>query len=390
MHHAHLTLNAAKGVRRELFEGRMHTVIPAVIAVAGVLNGNLLTAQELGKFPEAWNGRPVPILHPSVDGVYVSANWPDILERAAGRVFNTKMVGNALTAEFWMDEQRMDAMGHSAMLSGMAEGTMQVEVSTGYFSDDVPLVGEFNGKAHSVAHLNLRPDHVALLPGQVGACSIADGCGAPRINSRADNVKKALATALETIGVALGLKTNCQCEDETMKPAEIAALAQKLIANKVDLSGLNLNFDVAALEAMAEPARTVVANTLQVIDKASTAAAAAPAAVAPVNNNAAAATLVTMTRADLDAAVARGVSTALASQLPEATARATVMARLTANSECAFSETELQTMSVASLQKYEQSIRPADYSGQGGALIAMAAGDTPLMPSSGVLSAVKQ
>jgi hypothetical protein len=46
--------------------------------------------------------------------------------------------------------------------------------------------GFFNGKEYKKIWRNIVPDHLAVLPiGSQGACSVQDGCGAPRLNSEA-------------------------------------------------------------------------------------------------------------------------------------------------------------------------------------------------------------
>jgi hypothetical protein len=52
-----------------------------------------------------------------------------------------------------------------------------LEVSTGLFSDQDSVPGEWNGEAYDAILRNYRPDHLALLPGGTGACSWEDGCG---------------------------------------------------------------------------------------------------------------------------------------------------------------------------------------------------------------------
>ena len=44
-------------------------------------------------------------------------------------------------------------------------------------------VVEYKGKRYHEVHRALEPDHIALLPDEVGACSVQDGCGAGRVNA---------------------------------------------------------------------------------------------------------------------------------------------------------------------------------------------------------------
>jgi hypothetical protein len=63
----------------------------------------------------------------------------------------------------------------------IANGVM-LEVSTGLMLDMTADEGMFNNVKYKGKAVNHLPDHLALLPGEVGACSIKDGAGFPRIN----------------------------------------------------------------------------------------------------------------------------------------------------------------------------------------------------------------
>lgn len=171
-------------LRTEVLEGREHLVVPVVMMVEGVHYGSggplLHLREDLAKAPHTWNGVPVTIDHPQEEGLNVSANSPGILERyAVGKIFNSRMDGDKLKAEAWLDVQRMAALSPLA-LSYIQEGK-PLEVSIGAFIDAEPLQGVYNGASgdeqYEAIARNIRPDHLALLPGEQGACSWRDGCG---------------------------------------------------------------------------------------------------------------------------------------------------------------------------------------------------------------------
>ena len=168
-----------------MLNGREYAVAPVVAMVAGVRNGELLPADELGKFVTAWEGRPVPLHHPEdADGDYVTANSPDIIESAViGSFFNARMEGSALKGELWLDVAKAQQLGGDARMAlNRLEAGEVMEVSIAYFCDFESAAGEYGGESYSAIQRNLRPDHVALLPDEIGACSVADGCGANRVN----------------------------------------------------------------------------------------------------------------------------------------------------------------------------------------------------------------
>ena len=187
-----LTFATVKGyaVKEKMHLGRKHLVVPMVMMVEGVHNGShgplLHTIAELGKFTGSWNGIPIVIDHPTVDGESISANTPEGIEGAVGKVYNTKVKGKKLTSEGWLNEDMLRQTSSDVLAA--VKASEQVEVSVGVYSDEEDEEGEFKGEEYSAIAKNHRPDHLALLPGGTGACSIEDGCGI-RANSNNNNKK---------------------------------------------------------------------------------------------------------------------------------------------------------------------------------------------------------
>jgi hypothetical protein len=133
-------------------------------------------AKELGAAVDAWEGVPVTIDHPESGGEFVSVTLPGIEQQySVGRVFSAHMEDDRLRAEIWVDEARLTQKSPEALRS-IDRGEM-IEVSVGVFSEDEQLTGEWNGETYNAISRNHRPDHLALLPRGVGACSVDDGCG---------------------------------------------------------------------------------------------------------------------------------------------------------------------------------------------------------------------
>ncbi len=70
-----------------------------------------------------------------------------------------------------------------------------MEVSTGLFSEIEAKPGIFKGRHYKGVVRNLRPDHLAILPDSIGACSIADGAGLMR------NSRKEMELILNSFGI---------------------------------------------------------------------------------------------------------------------------------------------------------------------------------------------
>ena len=197
-------------IRYENHQGRRHIVIPVIMMVEGVHCGShgpvLHTSDELSRYPEAWNGVPVVIDHPSREASPTgSANLPSIVENEViGRVYNAYF-DDKLRGEAWIDEAKL-LQRDSGLVSHLVEG-LPMDVSVGAFTDDSPADGQWRGEVyHAISH-NYRPDHLALLPRAQGACSWQDGCGV-RTNERniydgGDSMDKRLWTGMLSAGYLL-------------------------------------------------------------------------------------------------------------------------------------------------------------------------------------------
>lgn len=169
------------------WEGREYIVVPVVMMVEGVHNGSrgpiLHKADELEKSVPKWEGMPVTISHPQVAGNFVSANSEQILnDWGVGHVRNAAMDGTKLKAEAWLDVQKLLALSPET-LAAVQSGQI-IEVSVGVFSAEDEQPGIWNNEEYTSTSSNYIPDHLALLPGEVGACSVMDGCGV-RVNKTA-------------------------------------------------------------------------------------------------------------------------------------------------------------------------------------------------------------
>jgi hypothetical protein len=177
-------------VRTEALNGRDYTVVPVVAIIEGVLHGanaanpEFAPASEFGKFPKAWDGRPVVMNHPQLNGIFVSAAIPEVLEEfGMGMLFNTKLEDTKLKTEAWLDHERIEELGGELLTTlERIKGGEVVEVSVGAWLDVNPGRGIHNGKAYMGTWTNVAPDHLAFLSeGVQGACSVEDGCGVPRL-----------------------------------------------------------------------------------------------------------------------------------------------------------------------------------------------------------------
>lgn len=379
--------------RREVYEGHEYLVVPVVMIVEGVLNDALVPEVEFGRYAEAWNGRPVVVEHPVIDGVPVSANQPHILERSSiGQLFDAHTEGGKLKAEAWLNVGKAQRIGYGELVDRVESGEI-IEVSTGYFPDIDARAGEFNGEGYNAVHRNIRPDHLAFLLQDEGACSVADGCGT-RVNKKQINVGGVVMNvkdALKTIAANIGFRANFE-RDNTMQNDSLICKAETLKANgKLSAKQFQQLMD------MEEDERALMRAFIDAIESAGTANQDPPKDDdEPVNDVADAGAgvgadtgAVAMNTNKNDSKNAGpDIDAIVAQKVDEHVRRRDVVGKLVANDKCPFSEDDMKVMSVDHLEKLEKSIRPADYSGQGGFAANSDAIDSnvrPLVPRPGVV-----
>jgi hypothetical protein len=167
----------------------MRLIVPGVLA--GSKGALYYPATEIGRNPDSWNGMPIVVTHPFVDGEARSARDPSILEQyEVGRVFNAYADGSGpLDAEGWFDVELVQnhdrkLPNQNKILPRLERGE-PVELSTGLYTTNEPAVAGsvFNEKSYDYVARNYRPDHLAILPDQPGACSLKDGCGVHMVHN---------------------------------------------------------------------------------------------------------------------------------------------------------------------------------------------------------------
>lgn len=178
----YVTANAQTGkgrVRREVLEGRQHLVVPVGMLGEAVISGSkgayFYPKEENAKEPEKWNGMPVVVYHPKIDGRHISARDPAVYNsRKVGVLMNASHT-DKLMAEAWLDEERLKEVDVRVLES--IEKEQPVETSTGLKADSDDTPGEFNGVKYKGRLSNYSPDHLAILPDDRGAFSVAMGGG---------------------------------------------------------------------------------------------------------------------------------------------------------------------------------------------------------------------
>ena len=167
----------SESIRREQHNGREHIVIPSfTLPDEVIMNGGLYPHDEIEKAYASLEGTLAPLGHPQVDGEYVSARQPEAINSYHVGAWNrnVKRVGNRISVEKWLDvEYAKNTEGGRQVLSAIDKGE-PVHTSTGIFLDRemAPNADGYNWIAR-----NMSLDHDAILIGETGAATPADGVG---------------------------------------------------------------------------------------------------------------------------------------------------------------------------------------------------------------------
>ena len=164
-------------IRTEILDKHLHLVTPVVMLVEGVHNGILYLEEDLKNIPESWNGRPIVVTHPKDGTEPISANSsPELAEKTRiGTIFNSKYENKKLMAEAWIDIDK--AMMIEPNILSSINNSVNLEVSTGLWFAQEEKEGDWNGEPYYAIARHFKPDHLAFLPNDKGACSWKDGCG---------------------------------------------------------------------------------------------------------------------------------------------------------------------------------------------------------------------
>lgn len=201
--------NFAGRARRVSVGGREYLIAPLTLIVPGVLQGSkgalFYPEREVANSVNEWQDVPIVVRHPTRNGQNISVHDADVLNRSGiGVVRNPTMRNRRLVAEGWFDidkTRRVDRRVHDALVKGQP-----IELSTGLYTDNVPAGNGANwrGREYTAVARNYKADHLAILPDEVGACSIKDGCGVLVPNSVGDY-----------------MNTNCNCDDDEPLPPSL-------------------------------------------------------------------------------------------------------------------------------------------------------------------------
>ncbi len=151
-------------------------MLSGMAIIEGVLNRELVLEDEL--IADDWLDVPSTDSHPKI-----ICNDKEVKVSATSQEGQKFVVGSVVNAEKRDRGLFLDVVLNTDF--GLKSGDV-VEVSTAYYRDFVEEAGVFKDKPYDRRVINIRPDHVAILRHEQGACSIEDGCGLV-VNQEKDN-----------------------------------------------------------------------------------------------------------------------------------------------------------------------------------------------------------
>lgn len=194
-----VTANVSGKARQETLNGRPHLVVPLRMMVEGVLSGSdgaiFYPKDVITHDVPAWNGMPLTLYHPLDSGRPISARDPAVLNTQGLGVVLKAAGGDALDAEAWFDKALLELadaqLTDNVKIIPRLEKGEPIEVSTGVFVTRERAVenATHNGVPYAYVAKAIKPDHLAVLPDRLGACSVSMGCGLLMANAAAGGTK---------------------------------------------------------------------------------------------------------------------------------------------------------------------------------------------------------
>jgi len=161
-------------------EGKQYLKTHATLIREGVFNGQLLTFDVLAEVAEEWNGRPIIMpLHlkdtptDTWEAEFLAAHNYGFLDNVKANAAN-----KTITADLYIDYKKLLGSQYTSVLTAII-ASKPINGSVGFFTNEYEIKhGNFGGvDYHAVINKIQLVDHYAVLPYDLGACSIDKGCG---------------------------------------------------------------------------------------------------------------------------------------------------------------------------------------------------------------------
>ncbi|WP_336707641.1 MULTISPECIES: hypothetical protein [unclassified Cedecea] len=175
-----------QSIRKEVYNGREHWVLPSYTLPANVvMNGVLYPAEEIDAHYQGLDGTLAPLGHPQVNGQFVSAFSPEGINQGHIGAWNrnAKKAGNRIYVEKWVDTVVANQSEQGRELLERVEAIQRGEDVPPIHTSVAVFLEELEANEHQkalgangVAKIHSM-DHDAILLHEVGAATPEQGVG---------------------------------------------------------------------------------------------------------------------------------------------------------------------------------------------------------------------
>ncbi|WP_259461986.1 hypothetical protein [Enterobacter sp. R1(2018)] len=176
----------SQSIRREVYNGRDHIVIPSYTLPANVImNNELYPESEIDAHYHGLEGTLAPLGHPTVNGQFVSAFSPEGINVGYAGAWNrnVKKSGNRIYVEKWVDVLKANESENGRELIERVEAIERgedvppIHTSVAVFRDQLPATDEQKAMGANYVVKIHAMDHDAILLHEVGAATPEQGVG---------------------------------------------------------------------------------------------------------------------------------------------------------------------------------------------------------------------
>lgn len=176
----------SQSIRREVYNGRDHIVIPSYTLPANVImNNELYPESEIDAHYQGLEGTLAPLGHPTVNGQFVSAFSPEGINVGYAGAWNrnVKKSGNRIYVEKWVDVLKANESENGRELIQRVEAIERgedvppIHTSVAIFRDQMPATNEQKAMGANYVVKIHAMDHDAILLHEVGAATPEQGVG---------------------------------------------------------------------------------------------------------------------------------------------------------------------------------------------------------------------
>lgn len=150
----------------------------------GVRNQTLVLMKNFKSHIESWDASPVFVNHPKINGEYAPVTYnPQLLTQSLGYMSGARIAGDSFHCN--INIFASNSLYINEVLPVLKRDG-NIGVSLGILSDIIYKDGWFNQERYNSIPVNIVSDHIAILPNELGACSLKDGCSMYSHNNTAN------------------------------------------------------------------------------------------------------------------------------------------------------------------------------------------------------------